>query len=272
MVTQVDLGHGRGWASPEAAASIWRIDAELGHPLQITEAGRSAEDADANYAAYQAYLNGTGPWAPIAYPSWLSVHCWGGAIDSDEAQQFVDRMQRHGWRRTVYRNGVLAEPWHFEQFIDEDQHRFDGIPAGSGGEEIMPTAEEIAKATWHGITFKSGRTPGQLLVDTNDAVTRLLMQSGTGRFFKHGDMPKGSELWVYVLESGDFVRIRDLATAQLYKELNGQSSTEVSGAALRLHIGNLIEAGGRDLTAVEGTTDTIPTPEDETDIPVAEDE
>ena len=263
-----DLGFGRGWASPEAAASIWRIDAALGHAMQITEAGRSAADADRNYARYQAYLNGTGPWAPIAYPSWMSVHCWGNAIDSDEAQRFIALMARHGWRRTVYRNGKLEEPWHFEYFIDEDQHRFDGIPAGSGGEEIMPTAEEIARATWHGIKFKSGRTSAQVLVDTNYAVTKLLMQSGTGRFFKHGDMPKGgSSLWVYVLESGDFVRIRDLDTAKLYKEINGQASTDVSGAALRLHIGNLIEAGGRDLTAVTGTTDTVPTPVGETDIP-----
>lgn len=122
MTEYIDLGHGRGWASADAAASIARIDAALGHALQITEAGRSAEQADANYAAYQAYLAGTGPWAPLAYNAANSVHCWGAAIDTDEGQQHVDLLADHGWIRTVYRNGVLIEPWHFEYSTDRDNH------------------------------------------------------------------------------------------------------------------------------------------------------
>src|SRR5690606_41834541 len=97
MTDYIDLGHGRGWASADAAASIWRLDAALGHPLQITEAGRSAEQANANYAAYQAYLNGTGPWAPLAFDAAHSVHCWGAAIDTDEGQDHIALMSEHGW-------------------------------------------------------------------------------------------------------------------------------------------------------------------------------
>lgn len=119
------LTNGRGWLAANHAASIARIDAELGHPLQITEAGRSKEKADANYAAYLAYLNGTGPWAPIALPGDQSVHVFGGAIDSDEAQRHLELMKRHGWIRTVIRNGVVVERWHFERFADLDQHRHD---------------------------------------------------------------------------------------------------------------------------------------------------
>ncbi|GGF30225.1 hypothetical protein GCM10010922_01480 [Microbacterium sorbitolivorans] len=122
MTEYVDLGHGRGWASAEAAASIRRIDAALGHEMQITEAGRSAEQADANHAAYQAYLNGTGPWAPLAFDSKNSVHCWGNAIDTDEGQQHLELLEDHGWIRTVYRGGVLIEPWHFEYATTRDNH------------------------------------------------------------------------------------------------------------------------------------------------------
>lgn len=268
MVVQVDLGYGRGWASPEAAASIWRIDAELGHPLQITEAGRSAEDADANYARYQAYLNGTGPWAPIAYPSWLSVHCWGNAIDSNEAQNDISMMGRHGWRRTVYRNGVLVEEWHFERFEDEDQHRFDGIPAGSGGEQIMPSAEEIVNYQMNGYRFRDGETFGRKTVNMEKLLLRAEARSGTGRFFKHLDMPAESPLWIYFYDE-DFVRIRDLETAKLYKEINGQQAAGIGGPALRQRVADSISMGGRDLTAVTGTTDTVPTPAGETDIPDA---
>lgn len=40
-LTKVDIGHGRGWLEAEAAKSQARIDRALGHPQQITEAGRS---------------------------------------------------------------------------------------------------------------------------------------------------------------------------------------------------------------------------------------
>lgn len=139
MKDYVNLDHGRGWASADAAASIARVDAVLGHAMQITEAGRSKEKADANYAAYVAYLNGTGPWAPIALPGDQSVHCFGGAIDTDEGQSHVDLLADHGWIRTVYRNGRLVEPWHFEYFTARDNHYNEEI-------DDMFTDEDRARA------------------------------------------------------------------------------------------------------------------------------
>lgn len=142
MTDYVDLGHGRGWASRDAAASIRRIDAVLGHPLQITESGRSAEQADANYRAYQAYLAGAGPWAPLAYDSKNSVHCWGNAIDTNEGQQHLELLKEHGWIRTVYRGGVLIEPWHFEYSTARDAHYTETT---TEGEDDMFTDDDRAK-------------------------------------------------------------------------------------------------------------------------------
>jgi len=107
-----DLGYGRGWAADDATQSIFRIDRQLGHPVQITEAGRSAADADANYAAYVAYKNGTGPWAPRALPASASVHCWGEATDSDEHGA---PWEPNGWIETARSDDPDEdEPWHRE--------------------------------------------------------------------------------------------------------------------------------------------------------------
>lgn len=113
-----DLGYGRGWAADDAAASIHRIDQQLGHPVQITEAGRSAEDADKNYAAWIAYQNG-GPWAPYALPASKSVHCRGEAVDSNEHSA---PWEANGWVQTARYDDDRDEPWHREYFPDRDQH------------------------------------------------------------------------------------------------------------------------------------------------------
>lgn len=118
---RVDLGGDRGWLEDPSAKSLARIDKRLGHRLQINEAGRSPEKANENYAAYLAYLNGTGPWAAIALPADKSVHCVGFAIDTDERNTPV--LNDHGWYHTVYRNGALVEPWHYEYFPEYDNHR-----------------------------------------------------------------------------------------------------------------------------------------------------
>lgn len=114
-------GNDRGWASDAAAASIFRIDKQLGRPVQITDAGRSAEDADANYARYLAYLDG-GPWAPLALPANKSVHCKGDATDSDDTDA---PWTANGWAQTARYPDDRDEPWHREYFPDRDQHRTD---------------------------------------------------------------------------------------------------------------------------------------------------
>ncbi|MBS1674671.1 MAG: hypothetical protein JSS74_11995, partial [Actinobacteria bacterium] len=111
-----DLGHGRGWASDQAAASIFRIDQQLGRPVQITEAGRSAADADANRAAWLAYQAG-GPWAPYALGADESIHCRGDAVDSDDA---TAPWAANGWRQTARYADNRDEPWHREYFPDLD--------------------------------------------------------------------------------------------------------------------------------------------------------
>lgn len=130
-LTKTDLGHGRGWASPTAAASIRRIDTQLGRPADINEAGRSPEKADENHRKWLAYLAG-GPWAPYALPASKSVHCTGDAADSDDwydpaaAAVWYD----NGWRQTArYPNDRKKdEPWHGEHFPELDNHRNDPDP------------------------------------------------------------------------------------------------------------------------------------------------
>ncbi|MEX0158227.1 MULTISPECIES: hypothetical protein [unclassified Microbacterium] len=156
MTTQVDLGHGRGWASPTAAASILRIDRQLGRLADINEAGRSPEKANENrrkWLAYERYLNG-GPWAPkapFALGAEDSVHCSGDAADSDDwydpAAAAVWRA--NGWRQTALYPHNLAkhEPWHGEHFVHLDTHRFDPVPATPA--TVIPEEEpEMQTIKW----------------------------------------------------------------------------------------------------------------------------
>lgn len=152
---KTDLGHGRGWASPKAAASIRRIDAQLGRLADINEAGRSPEQANANrrkWLAYERYLNG-GPWAPKA-PYALgaedSVHCWGGAADSDDwyNARAAAVWRDNGWRQTARYPGNKAkdEPWHGEYFEHLDDHRNDPAPAGSSKPTPAPVPANLMEA------------------------------------------------------------------------------------------------------------------------------
>lgn len=128
-----ELTGGRGWLAPAAAASVHRIDRQLGRLADVNDAGRSAEQADRNYAAWRAYLAG-GPKAPYALPASKSVHCRGMAVDSDDwykpAAAAVWR--ENGWRQTArYPDQPKRdEPWHGEYFPDLDRHRADPAPAG----------------------------------------------------------------------------------------------------------------------------------------------
>ncbi|QNJ55968.1 lysin A [Microbacterium phage Rasputia] len=129
---RVDLGFGRGWLDKGPAASIGRIDRALGHPLQITEAGRDWAQQNKHFQHYLKY------GYPIALnPNTPSEHQKGKSIDSDEAQKHQALMEEHGWRRTVYRwvNGVwtLVERWHYEYFPHLDLHIND---------KIIPTSKE----------------------------------------------------------------------------------------------------------------------------------
>ncbi|MEW2011481.1 hypothetical protein AB0300_18635 [Microbacterium sp. NPDC078814] len=137
-LTKVDIGHGRGWLEVEAAKSQARIDRALGHPQQITEAGRSWEQQNEHWQHYLRF------GAPIAlHPDTPSVHQMGRAKDTDERD--VALMNDHGWFQTVYRwvNGrrTLVEPWHFEYDPARDNHRNDPAPAGGGATAALKTKE-----------------------------------------------------------------------------------------------------------------------------------
>lgn len=117
------LGNNRGWLRSDAAASLARVDAEIGHPLQITESGRTRAQQQAHWDHYQKY------GSPIANRPGTSLHESGLAIDTDERRTEV--LNRHGWFHTVYRtvNGkrTLVEPWHYEYSAGRD--RYIGQPA-----------------------------------------------------------------------------------------------------------------------------------------------
>lgn len=144
----VELGGGRGSLEEEAAKSMRRLDLYIGHLWQISEALRTWEQQEKFYQAYRSYLNG-GPWAAIALsPDAPSIHQLGQAIDTDE--RLVEVLNDHGWYQTVYRNGELVEPWHFEYFASRDNHRdqvveleqgVDGVWRFASPKAIEPTKE-----------------------------------------------------------------------------------------------------------------------------------
>jgi hypothetical protein len=125
-----DIGHGRGWLDAPAAASLARIDREIGHPLDINEAGRTWAQQD---EFYQTYLRDG--WPIALSPNAPSIHQLGRAIDTDEQNTPV--LNRHGWFHTVYRNGVLVEPWHYEYDAARDQHINDSGPSARRKEGVM---------------------------------------------------------------------------------------------------------------------------------------
>jgi hypothetical protein len=138
----VDLGFGRGWLSRPAAASIRRIDRQIGHPLQITEAGRTWGRQNEHWLTYKRV-----GWPIALHPDTPSEHQKGLSIDSDEAQRIIAILEDHGWRRTVYRwvNGrwTLVEPWHFEYFLHLDNHRNDPAPSGSNTAAPVPEEDDM---------------------------------------------------------------------------------------------------------------------------------
>jgi len=115
---RTDIGHGRGWLDAPAAASLARVDEAIGHPLQITEAGRTGERQQ---QLRDLWLTGKGNYAA---PRGESPHERGDAFDSNEAQKHVALLEEHGWVRPL-----PEEPWHFLRRASLDQHRNDPAPA-----------------------------------------------------------------------------------------------------------------------------------------------
>lgn len=124
----VPLSGSRGRLRPAAAASVARIDAALGRPLDINSAWRDPKQQDRLHAAYVR----DPAHNPLALPSTQSIHCRGTALDTDDhTPAMVRLLGEHGWQQTVYRNGKLVEPWHFEYDPTRDRHRGDPTPTAT---------------------------------------------------------------------------------------------------------------------------------------------
>lgn len=117
--------------------------------------------------------------------------------------------------------------------------------------EVRPDGgDTIDPESWLAQPAGGGGTPlpeqEDIMASIDDLRQVLRQQPGPARFFRHTD----HELWVWVMENGDYFRIRDLATARLYKERNGGHQAHVlSGDAIRQLVADLEIAGGRDLAA-----------------------
>lgn len=111
-------GRDRGRLAPEAAASLTRVDAAIGRPLDVNSAWRDPVLQDQMYRAWVAFVQGWGPRPNHgrALPSSQSIHCRGFAVDTDD-HALVKTLNKHGWFRTA-----PDEAWHFEYDRTRDQH------------------------------------------------------------------------------------------------------------------------------------------------------
>lgn len=143
----VELSHGRGLLPAPAATSLHRLDADLGHPVQVTEAGRTYERQLYLWQQWQAGVAGFNPaWHPDdSRANHVLTDGRTGAVDSD--QQTGVPWEAHGWVLTV-----PHEPWHREYFIDRDQYV-------DSGDDIMGAADDVA--------WIKRRIGGSLSRDTN---------------------------------------------------------------------------------------------------------
>lgn len=131
-----DLGYGRGQLRPAPAQSVRRLDVRLGRPLDVNSAYRDYDEQMKAYNAYLAYLQGRGPWAPLALHPDKSWHCKGMALDSDDGPGYGGKLTREIWREYGWLFEVTSEPWHGQYYTSLDRHY--GEPAG-GSEKPFPT-------------------------------------------------------------------------------------------------------------------------------------
>lgn len=129
-----DLSYGRGWLNPAEAASVRRMDAQLGYAMQISEAGRT--NARQRYL-WNLYHSPNRPaWlGKPAYPG-TSPHERGNAIDTEQYRTHGRMLLENGWRRAI-----ASEPWHW--VYNSALDRYYGQPAGGGNVVIPPNPEDI---------------------------------------------------------------------------------------------------------------------------------
>lgn len=212
----VSIGGGRGRLAPNPAASIARIDAQLGRPADINDAWRSPEQADKNRDAWLAFLNGTGPWAPFALDRWGSIHCRGYATDSDDwySAPAATIWRRNGWRQTaLYKPGdPRREEWHgeYDEALDEylgqpageSSSPFDPVPHDPRLDQIMsslPLVLKIVNTDAAGVPTNAGLAGVQLLLDHDHGYVYPADQAGavanvSAPYFNNGVATVGSKI------------------------------------------------------------------------------
>ena len=235
----IALNGGRGRATPQCVWSIHRIDAQLGRYLDINSAWRDPQEQERFYSAYRAYVNGNGPWAPIALPPEQSVHCKGEAIDTDDNNAAMTRiLNDNGWFHTVFRNGVLVEPWHYEYDSKRDKY-FGAIPAGNEStpiEEDMPLTQADVNLLLNSPAYTNGPTIGRILLEAHN-VYDAIFKGGTsmddaGRsiakslanqteFLDRNDK-RVSALWDAMFAGGDSMPDAKRSVGQSLAEINSK--------------------------------------------------
>lgn len=137
MIT-AELNGGRGILPADAAASIHRIDAQIGHLVQITEAGRTRDRQLYLYTGWVRRAPGFNRALHPDNPRANHVLAPGrrGAVDSDE--QTGVPWEENGWILTAW-----DEPWHREYFAERDQHRHN-----TQEDDDMFTDDDRAKLDW----------------------------------------------------------------------------------------------------------------------------
>lgn len=101
-----------------AALSFMRMEAEKGSPIDVNRSTVSREEQQKAYDAYLAYINGNGPWAPLALSPDRSWHCEpiARAVDTDD-DVWIRNHPNHGWRFVV-----ASEKWHGQYYPGLDRH------------------------------------------------------------------------------------------------------------------------------------------------------
>jgi len=233
---QVDLAFGRGWLNGPAAASIRRIDRQIGHPLQITEAGRTWAQQNVHYQRYLRY------GSPIALsPNAPSLHQKGNAVDSNEAQRVHAVMEDHGWRRTVYRyvNGkwTLVEPWHYEYFPQYDNHRHEGTAsAGAGIEDDMPTMNEFLNTR----AYDGGPTISEVLKALDRNLAPAVVDLVWARKVDRGVDANGNRVLIDAIQELADGKTLDMQILAIVQQLAGRTGADVDEGALAAALAPLL--------------------------------
>jgi len=117
-----------------AAASWARMEHDRGAHLDVNRSTVTRATQYKVYNAYHDYLNGRGPWAPLALHPDHSWHCEpkARAVDTDD-DKWIRANPQYGWRFVV-----ATEKWHAQYYPHLDLEAWRGWPSASTETEPEP--------------------------------------------------------------------------------------------------------------------------------------